>query len=72
MISIFDKEQRACAIAHPTRMPIVNNVTTDVTDNAGFNFLEEFSAACVQIMQSACLRATPESAANHQEHLKQY
>jgi hypothetical protein len=48
-------------------MTTVNNVTT-VTDNAGFNSLAEFLAACMQTMQSATL----ELAANHQERLKQY
>lgn len=71
MISIFDKEQRACAIAHPPLRATVNNVTIDVTNNTNFNSLEEFLVACsFDDLQNADGNATPESTA-HQERLKQ-
>lgn len=72
MISIFDKEQRACAIANPTLMPTANNLTINVTNNTNLNSLEEFLAACsLDDLQNAYGNATLESAANYQERLKQ-
>ena len=72
MIARFDKEQRACAIAHPTPMTTANNASIDVTNNTNLNSLEEFLAACsLDDLQNASENATPESAANHQERLKQ-
>lgn len=70
MISVFDKEQKACVIARPTLITTVNSATIDVTDNTDFNSLEEFLAACCLDDSQAYGNATPESAA-HQERLKQ-